>query len=318
MPAGVAMGLLRREQKSKRLTAVPLPKITIVIPSFNAEATMDRALQSVAAQHYPNLELILVDGGSRDRTMEKVEPFRRLFTHVISEKDRGQAHALNKGFKLATGEIFGWLCADDELAPDALLSAVEEFQKNPDANWLTGACRRVFPENFVINTEPEERVLERISYINGIEQPSTFWRAELHRAAGELDESYHFAFDWAWWNEFKRRGGRLVRTPKILSHYYFSDANKTSRGGTALAQELYRVIKKYGPLDGRLADIWMFLYNRFDLRGCYDRPPVCSRTRGFLFKKALKLLVKIYSKELIWSYNWNFASKQQRGICWYK
>ncbi|MGI8964506.1 MAG: glycosyltransferase family 2 protein [Limisphaerales bacterium] len=296
----------------------PYPKISIVIPSFNAAQTIERALRSLVAQDYPNLELLLVDGGSQDNTLQIAQSYSQYFSKIISEKDRGQPHALNKGFKLATGEIFAWLCADDELAPGALWHVVELFQKNPEATLLTGGCTRIFSDGTIIHTAPQADLWKRISYLNGIEQPSTFWKAEIHPRAGQLDESYHFAFDCAWWNQVKISGANLITTNRILSHYHFSDTNKTSRGGTPLVREMYRVIKQYGPLHGYLADIYFFLYRHFDLHGYYDRPPAGPKIKRWIFKNTLKLLVKIFGKELIYSYNWNFASKQERNLCWYK
>lgn len=297
-----------------------LPRFSLVVPSFNSAATIARTLRSLQSQNYPNLELIFVDGASRDGTLDRAEPFRPLFQHWISEPDNGQIHALNKGFRLATGDIFGWLCADDELAPGALHAAASLFAAHPDADMITGGCRRKFSDGSEVKTEPEPggRVLERIGYFNGIEQPSTFWKAPLHRRAGELDEHLSLAFDWAWWNRLKQAGARLVTTPEVLSHYYFSEANKTSSGGMRVARQMYWVIKHFGPLRGYLADIYMFLFRRFDLHGCYDNPQTAPPLRRWCFNRTLKLLLKLFGKELIYSYNWNWASKQERGLCWYK
>lgn len=294
------------------------PRISLVVPSFDSAATIERTLESLRAQQYPNLEVFWIDGGSTDGTLERVRPYLTMFEWWVSEPDRGQAHALNKGFQLASGEIFGWLCSDDELAPGALQKVSRLFAEHPEANLLTGGCLRKFSDGTVIRTEPEPRALDRVSYFNGLEQPSTYWKASLHRIAGELDENLHLAFDWAWWNRLKLAGGRLFTTPEVLSYYYFSATNKTSTGGTRVAKEMYRVIKQFGPLRGYLADIYLFLYRQFDLHGCYDTPPTPTRVRRWLFRRTLRLLRTAFGQELIYSYNWNFASKQQRNLCWYK
>lgn len=294
------------------------PKISIVIPAFNAALTLENSIKSLITQEYPNLELILADGGSQDGTMEIIQRYESHFTQIISEPDKGQANALNKGFRFATGEIFGWLCADDELAPGALHHFVEIFNTNPEVNLVTGGCRRIFWDGTIVETTPDPLLMKRISYIDGIEQPSTLWRADLHRATGELDESYRYAFDWDWWNRLKAAGANLAISHQIVSHYYFSETNKTSTGGNALVKEMYRVIKRHGPLKGYLADIYAFLYYNFDLYGCYDQPPTCSKQRSRLRDLSLKVLLKLFDAELIYCYNWNFASKQQRGICWFK
>lgn len=303
---------------SRLASASTSARISLVVPSFNSAATIARTLESLRLQDYPALELFLVDGGSTDATLEIARPYLPLFKWWVSEPDRGQTEALNKGFRRASGDVFGWLCADDELAPGALRTVGRLFADHPEASVLTGGCLRKFADGTVVRTEPGPRTLERISYHNGMEQPSTFWRATLHRAAGELDEDMHLAFDWAWWNRLKLAGARLITTPEVLSHYYFSPTNKTSTGGTRVAKEMYQVIKKFGPLRGRLADIYFFLYSRFDLHGCYDNPPTPTRLRRWCFRRVLKLLRVAFGEELIYSYNWNFASKQQRNLCWYK
>jgi glycosyltransferase involved in cell wall biosynthesis len=293
------------------------PRVSIVIPSFNAACTIERAIVSVLNQNYPNLELIVMDGGSQDGS---VEVARKLLNHgmrIISEPDTGQANALNKGFKLATGDIFGWLCADDELTPGALVCVAGLFNERPDANFLTGGCMRVFEDGTTTQTQPNPAFWDRIGFQNAIEQPSTFWKSELHRAAGHLDETFNYAFDWVWWNELKRVGAKPIRTGTVLSRYYFSESNKTATGGRKLVDEMYRVVKKYGPLNGRLADIYMYLYLNFDLRGYFDRPPSCGKIRAKLFNIGLKTFGAIVGKEWVRSYNWNFASRQERRLCWH-
>jgi len=294
------------------------PKISIVIPTYNAAATVERAISSLVDQNYPDLELILMDGGSQDDTVAIARRYGDHFSHVVSEPDQGQANALNKGFRLATGELWGWLCADDELLPGALHHLVAQFQSKAAPTVVTGGCRRVFDDGTVIVTAPDPKAIDRIAYQNGIEQPSTLWYASLHRAAGELDESLNFAFDWEWWNRLKQVGARFQLIEQPLSNYYFSDSNKTSTGGSELVAEMYQVIKRYGPCRGYLADAYMLLYRQFDLKGCYDQPPVCSARRQRLWQLALKALVKVFGAEYIYCYNWNFASKQQRGLCWFK
>lgn len=294
------------------------PKISLVIPTYNAEATIEKAIKSIISQDYPNLELIFIDGNSHDNTVTIAKNYESYFEHFICEPDQGQANALNKGFKLATGEIWGWLCADDELAPHALHYAATTFTERPEVNLVTGKCRRMFDDGTEIETTPIPDVMERISYHNGIEQPSTFWRSSLHKKTGELDETMNYAFDWDWWNRLKLAGANIYIIPEIMSMYYFSDTNKTSTGSRKLVKEMYRVIKRYGPLKGYLADIYMFLYLNFDLYGCYDQPSSASKWRQRIYYFVIERLTQWFDKEIIYWYNWNFASKQERGLCWYK
>ncbi len=294
------------------------PVLSLVIPCYDSAATLERTLQSLERQNYPALQLILMDGGSRDGTMDIVQKHRRLFHTIISEPDRGQTNAINKGFRVATGDVFGWLCADDELMPDALAHVGDSFARNPSISFLTGGCERVFADSTRLHTVPPPEMWARLGYQNLVEEPSTFWRAALHRAAGELDESYYFAFDWDWWNRLKKAGAVPHVTPQILSRYHFSDTNKTSNGARKLVREMRRVMKHHAPLRGFLGDIYYFLYLNFDLHGCYDNPPTCTPVRAFFFKHAIRPLLKLFGREYIYCYNWNFASKQERSLVWWK
>jgi glycosyltransferase involved in cell wall biosynthesis len=310
-----------------------LPLISIVVPCYNAAETIERTLRSIIEQHYYNLELIAIDGASNDNTLAILDRYQHYFAKIISEPDRGQANALNKGFRLATGDIFGWLCADDELTFGALAYLANLFQTRPEIDAISAGCQRVFADGSTFNTAPRTDVMQRIGYHNGIEQPSTLWRADLHRRAGELDESYNYAFDWVWWNQLHRAGANVLVVDRVVSCYYFSDTNKTSTGSRDVVNEMYRVIKEFGPIRGYLADIYLFLYKNFDLIGYYDKSPEVAHLDWciYLFKQkhhnkfkiftwlaCLQSLNILFGRDPILSYNWNFASRQERNLCWYK
>ena len=123
-----------------------LPSITLVTPSLNAEKTIERTLRSVEEQAYPDLQMICVDGNSSDGTEKIIERYRHIVGHVIREKDENVAEAVNKGFRLGTGEIFCYLNADDALTPRALECVARIFMENPDIDVITGGCRRVFAD----------------------------------------------------------------------------------------------------------------------------------------------------------------------------
>ncbi|MBN1546372.1 MAG: glycosyltransferase [Syntrophaceae bacterium] len=299
---------------------VKAPQISIVVPSYNAGATIGRALQSLAEQKYPNLQVICVDGQSRDDTLTHIDQFRPLVSEVISEPDKNSADALNKGFRKATGHIFGWLCADDKLAPNALFTVVDAFERCPKTDVVTGGCRRFYADGSEEITTPPKDLQKVISMKNYFEQPSTFWKKSLHRKAGELDISFNLAFDHEWWCRFAACGANFLDIPDVLSHYHFSHDNLTSVGGRRLVREMYRITKKYGPYRGLTADIYRILYYVFDLNGYYDHdsihkiPPWKLR----LFNQVLYVIKVCFGDAIIDNYNWSFASKQERGICWYK
>jgi Glycosyltransferases, probably involved in cell wall biogenesis len=295
-----------------------LPKISIVVPSLNAASTIQRTLNSLALQNYLNLQVICVDGNSKDETVLIIKTYKSLVSTIISEPDKNVADAINKGFRIADGEFFGWLNADDELAPGALFHFVEVFRDHPEADLVTGGCRRFYPDGSEVITQVRTNFQEIVSLLNGIEQPSTLWRSEIHRRAGELDTSFVLAFDWEWWNRLNALGIKFVATDFVLSHYHFSDFNKTSVGGRAQVREMYRVTKRYGPYRGLIADLYYLLYKVFDVRGFYDHPNNLSKWKMNVFYTILGMFCTIFGATIVKSYNWNFASKQERGICWYK
>src|SRR5690349_5311199 len=129
-------------------------KFSIVIPNYNGGATLERAIRSLIEQDYPDLQLIVCDSESTDNSRDVIEKYRQHFDRVVIEKDKGQADGLNKGFAQATGDVFGWLCSDDELTPGALRRAAELLENNPDADLVMGACERLFADGTRIVTVP--------------------------------------------------------------------------------------------------------------------------------------------------------------------
>lgn len=295
------------------------PRVSIVIPTFRASETFERALKSLVTQEYPNLQIIVVDGASDDGTVELVRKNEAQIDRWVSEPDSGQAAALNKGLDMADGALIGWLCADDELLPGALARIAAYFEERPEMDVVTGGCVRVFPGGRTTTTTPPDDFVSRLDYVNTLEQPSTFWRAAAQARAGRLDQSMRYAFDWEWWCRLKRSGARFGRIEAPLSTYYFSGQNLTSTGGRKIADEMYRVVKVYGPCRGRLADAYRLLYRKFDLAGHYDRdrqsaPPPFRRR--MIFRLVLRGLYLLYGRDRIDAYNWHFAARQERGLGW--
>jgi FkbM family methyltransferase len=291
------------------------PRISIVVPSFNASATIGRTLSSLRLQNYENLQVICVDACSQDDTLAVIQTFGDVVDHIIVERDRNIADGLNKGFRLADGDLLGWLCADDELTEGALNAFAEAFANQPQAGLITGGCHRVFPNGVEFDTTPPPQFQQKLRLMNPIEQPSTLWRAAVHRAAGELDVSYDLAFDWEWWCRLSARGVAFHSIDRIQSIYHFSENNKTSQGGRKLVREMFRGTKTYGP--PMVGHLYYFLYLAFDLRGFYDWPPPRAPESMAAFRFLRRVLSRIFSPEIVDAYNWNFASKQERGMVWY-
>ena len=293
------------------------PKVSMIVPCFNAVSTLERTLASLRDQDYPALEVIVMDGASTDGSQQIVEAYSDLVSEFVSEEDEGQADALNKGFRRATGELFGWLCADDVLLPGAISTLAGALAGAPDHDLVTAGCRRKFDFGDV-ETHPRADFQPALQRLNTIEQPSTLWRAEAHRRAGQLRTDLKYAFDWEWWLRLSTTGGRFMAIDAVLSEYLFSGQNLTSTGGDALARDMYAVLKQHGSHGGRVADLNWFLYSVFDKRGFYDTAnaadkPGYQRAGFHLFLRGLQA---IFGRETVDSYNWNFASRQARGLDW--
>jgi len=186
----------------------PLPKITVVTPNFNCATFLEQTILSVLEQDYPNLEYIVVDGGSTDGSLEIIERYRSRLAHVVSEPDRGHADALNKGLRLGTGEVMCWINSDDLLLPGSLHCVGEIFASLPGVHWLTGQRNTIAEDGSHRPPHPLRR-WNWLRFVCGdyrhIQQESTFWRRSLWDAAGgRLDESLSLANDFELWLRFFR------------------------------------------------------------------------------------------------------------------
>jgi glycosyltransferase involved in cell wall biosynthesis len=186
-----------------------LPKISIVTVNYNLGSYLERTIESVLSQKYPNLEYVVIDGGSTDQSVEILEKYKSQFSYFISEPDKGLYNALNKGFSKTSGDIMGWINSDDLLHPKSLFKIAAYFQNDRNVNWLQGKpC--VYNETDEIIFE-REAVNEYNFFLNRgykpegtfIQQESTFWRKELwNKAGGYLTEDYSLAGDFELWMRF--------------------------------------------------------------------------------------------------------------------
>ena len=196
------------------------PRITIVTPSYNQGEFLEEAIRSVLLQGYPNLEYFIIDGGSTDQSLEILRKYEPWLDHWVSEPDRGQSHALNKGLARATGVIAGWLCADDLLLPGALGAIVELRQQQPKAVVWCGACQDIDREGNplrLVFPKPGTRSELADWWCPAvIPQSSALFDLQACRAAGLIEERLHFVMDVALWMRLAEQG-RFAVTSKILS-----------------------------------------------------------------------------------------------------
>jgi len=173
------------------------PKISIVMPSYNQAQFIERSILSVINQDYANTELIIIDGGSKDGTVDIIQKYKDKITLWISEKDQGQSDALNKGFKHCTGEIFGWLNSDDIYLPNAFKFIIEAFEKNPDKNILHGDWLEIDSDDKIIFRNFSFKFnLNQFLYEGwGLHPQSLFWTKDVHLRFGQFDEDLHTNMD---------------------------------------------------------------------------------------------------------------------------
>lgn len=214
-----------------------LPKISIVTCSLNQVRFLEDCIRSVIAQGYPNLEYIIVDGGSTDGSVDVIQKYAQHLAFWVSEPDSGQSAALNKGFQKANGEVYGWLCSDDVLEPGSLLEVGQFFAQNPRAGVVYGDTTMIDANGSptrIYRTFPFNRWISLYTF-NYIPQPSAFWRADLFDTVAGLDESFDLCMDADFWlrladitelHHVRKLWSRMRRYAAIKSIRYEKEALK--------------------------------------------------------------------------------------------
>lgn len=221
------------------------PLVSIVTPSLNQARYLREAIESVRAQSYPRVEHIVVDGGSMDGTLEILGEYDHL--RWISEPDRGQSHALNKGFSMATGEIFGWLNTDDTYPRNAVADAVAVLTEG-EIDLLYGDITRMNDDGVNprrIPTRPTWDLWTEANFGCGIFSPAVFFTRTAYEAVGGVDESLHLTMDYDLWLKIGRRF-RVRHVDSVLGVQRIHDDAKTIRLWNDFWPERLRVSRRHG------------------------------------------------------------------------
>lgn len=246
LPFSTRRGWPHTVETCTRPSGIDAPRVTIVTPSFNQGQFLEETIRSVLLQGYPNLEYIVIDGGSTDNSVEIIRRYERWLTHWVSEPDRGQASAINKGLCQSTGQIMAWLNSDDCLQPGAIWQIVSLFNRSPQTNLVCGyrqvidaKCRHVRYEAYV---KPDKFSLSRICYIP---QETVYWRRAVWETVGELDESYQFALDFDYWQRVLLAGYHFDLLPRFISLFRLHANAKGERSLDVRERELARIHLRY-------------------------------------------------------------------------
>ena len=227
-------------------------KISIIIPVYNMVGTINKTLNSVLDQKYPNLELIVIDGNSNDGTKEKLESRQEDFQILISEPDNGQYEAIQKGMSLATGEVVSWLNADDIYFPWTLRSVSRVFKEYEDVNWIAGLPAFLNSEGnltHIYNTlsaRPKKLIQNggfRKNIFGYLQQESMFYRKELWNSSVGLDLNYELAADFELWTRFAEQTS-LVSVNIPLAGFRISENSRSKKMADKYELEVKNIIKK--------------------------------------------------------------------------
>ena len=254
------------------------PRISIATPSYNQGRFIEETIRSVLLQGYPNFEYIIIDGGSTDNSIEIIKKYEEWLTYWVSEPDRGQSDAINKGLAKATGEIFAWLNSDDYLLKDALMNIASAYYTSPEAGAWCGGCIHINAKGKPISTYWPRRVdVDGIAdwYGNLFAQSACFFSRKAWHECGPLDEDLQYGMDFDLWLKIAKAFS-FEKVGNIISVDHIHKDAKTQKVGQLFAdiflvqvrhgyeslaiQEISRLINYYMALSRKLHWISRFSF----------------------------------------------------------
>lgn len=228
------------------------PRISIITPSLNQAGFIEQTISSVLGQGYPNLEYIIVDGGSTDGTVDLIRKHERHLTYWVSEKDAGQSNAINKGLKRATGDIIAYINSDDYYLDGAFERVADAYRENPDIDLWYGRCRIV--DQFGAKVDQRIGSIERYDEIldlwevwwkrRNFVQPEVFWTKRISKKVGAFREDLHLVMDYEYWLRIFAAGGAARFIDAELAAFRLQPNQKSTQPART-AKELLDVVQPY-------------------------------------------------------------------------
>lgn len=221
----------------------PLPLVSIITPSFNQAEYLEATIQSVLTQDYPRIEYIVIDGGSTDGSVDVIQKYQSSLAFWVSEQDKGQTDAINKGFNRAKGDILAWINSDDTYNPKAVGEAVLYLIENPDVAMVYADCDFIDEQGRVIgkfaSRQTDYKKL-RQGYVH-IPQQTMFFRAKYWKEVGPLDPSFYFAMDYDLWVRIAARAPIKYLPGRTWANFRIHTSSKTNVNDERGWKEMLRV-----------------------------------------------------------------------------
>jgi GT2 family glycosyltransferase len=218
------------------------PLVSIVTPSFNQARYLDATIQSVLSQDYLRIEYIVIDGASTDGSLEIIKKYESRLAYWVSEKDHGQADAINKGLAYAKGDILAWLNSDDYYLPNTISWVAKVFEENPDVVMVYGNMLAVDEHGQTINVLKYKQLsLEDLLCFQIIGQPAVFFRREAYEKAGGLDTTFHFLLDHHLWIRIAQQG-KILHIPQTWAAARYHAEAKNRAKASEFGREAFHIL----------------------------------------------------------------------------
>jgi glycosyltransferase involved in cell wall biosynthesis len=267
------------------------PKISIVTPSYNQVQFLERTILSVLNQNYPNLEYIIIDGGSTDGSVEIIKKYEKYLSYWASEKDKGQTDAINKGFQKSTGEILAWLNSDDTYLPGTFYKIAKDFRQNSEVNLIFG--------NIYFIDESDKRIGElrftefdfnTLIYEGGnLHQTGTFWTRKIYEKVGGLISNYKFCMDYDFFCRVAKVG-KLCHMRDFFANFRMHANAKSSTISHIGHREHKEIMRRYIPKD---LNKWDLKYKKFICTICRFYKYIMQGDINYILKGFKKRILNI-------------------------